>query len=68
MGGHFGRRRQILKATLERHRVPAHVIEAWLAHQDGLREQVTSDDITECNDVRAGQAARERDEDTEGKR
>jgi hemoglobin len=49
MGGHFGRRRQILKTTLEKHRVPAHIIDAWLAHQDALREQVTSDLVTQCN-------------------
>ena len=49
MGGHFGRRRQILKTTLEKHGVPAHVIAAWLAHQDALREEVTSDLITQCN-------------------
>jgi hemoglobin len=49
MGGHFGRRRQILKTTLEKHGAPAHVIEAWLAHQDSLRAEVTSDLITQCN-------------------
>lgn len=59
MGGHFARRRQILKTTLEKHRVPAQVIEAWLAHQDALRGQVTGDEMSECIDVRA--AARERD-------
>jgi hemoglobin len=48
MGGQFGRRRQILKSTLERHRVPTHVIDAWLSHQDVLREQVTSDRPDEC--------------------
>lgn len=75
MGGHFGRRRQILKNTLERHHVPAHVVEAWLAHQDALREQVTSDDMTECNDARAGERSATRDStradapaSTEGKR
>jgi hemoglobin len=49
MGGHFGRRRQILKTTLEKHGVPAHIIDAWLAHQDALREAVTSDLVTQCN-------------------
>lgn len=51
MGGHFGRRRQILKQTLERHGVPEHVRDAWLAHQDALRGEVTADDVTQCNDV-----------------
>ena len=54
MGGHFGRRRQILKLTLERHGVPEHVRDAWLAHQDALREEVTTDQVTQCNDVAAG--------------
>jgi hemoglobin len=49
MGGHFGRRRQVLKTTLEKHGVPAHVIAAWLAHQDALREEVTSDLVTQCS-------------------
>lgn len=51
MGGHFGRRRQLLKTTLERHHVPPHVIDAWLAYQDSLRAEVTSDEVTQCNDV-----------------
>ena len=59
MGGHFGRRRQILKTTLEKHRVPPHIIEAWLAHQDALREQITGDEITECFDARAGSREQE---------
>jgi hemoglobin len=56
LGGHFGRRRQILKLTLEKHGVPAHIRDAWLASQDVLREEVTSDLVTQCND----QAAAER--------
>src|SRR5687768_10650618 len=39
LGGHYGRRRQILKNTLEKHGVPAHIVEAWLAHQDALKDQ-----------------------------
>ncbi len=58
MGGHFGRRRQILKQTLERHGVPAHIREAWLGHQDALREQVTADLVTQCNDVGAADRLR----------
>lgn len=49
LGGHFGRRRQLLKLTLEKHGVAEHIRDAWLAHQDALREQVTSDTITQCN-------------------
>lgn len=66
MGGHFGRRRQILKTTLERHGVPPHIIEAWLAHQDALRDQITSDNLNECNDgaarARAAASAARKDE------
>lgn len=51
LGGHFARRRQILKQTLERHGVPGPILEAWLAHQDALRAQITRDEITQCNDV-----------------
>lgn len=50
LGGHFGRRRQLLKLTLDKHGVPAHIRDAWLAHQDSLREQVTGDLVTQCND------------------
>jgi hemoglobin len=58
LGGHFARRRQILKQTLERHGVPAPILEAWLAHQDGLRAQITRDEITQCNDADAGEKER----------
>ena len=63
MGGHFGRRRQILKLTLERHGVPEHVRDAWLAHQDALREQVTTDQVTQCNDAAAGLRIRREKDD-----
>jgi len=53
LGGHFARRRQILRQTLERHGVPAAIVESWLAHQDALRAQVTADEVTQCNDTRA---------------
>lgn len=51
LGGQYGRRRQLLKLTLEKHSVPTEIIDAWLAHQDSLREQVTSDLVTQCNDI-----------------
>ena len=63
MGGHFGRRRQILKLTLERHGVPAHVRDAWLAHQDALREHVTGDLVTQCNDAAAASRIRRKEDD-----
>jgi hemoglobin len=62
MGGHFGRRRQLLKSTLEKHRVPAPIIAAWLAHQDALRGEVTSDEVTQCNDQAASERTGSKDE------
>ena len=61
LGGHFARRRQILRQTLERHRVEPEIVAAWLAHQDALKAQVTADDVTQCNDTRpvAGQSTLE---------
>jgi len=53
LGGHFARRRQILKNVLIKHAIPDEVIEGWLAEVDALREQVTSDLVTECNDSKA---------------
>jgi hemoglobin len=64
LGGHFARRRTILQQTLEKHAVPRHVIEAWLAHQDALREQVTADEITQCNDQDAAARVAARDRPT----
>jgi hemoglobin len=52
LGGHFARRRTILQQTLQRHHVPPDVMEAWLAHQDALRSEVTQDDLTQCTDTR----------------
>jgi hemoglobin len=57
LGGHFGRRRQILKTTLERHGVPAHIVSAWLAHQDALRGEITQDEINQCNHPAGGHPA-----------
>ncbi len=39
-GGHFERRREILRQTLVQHAVPRDIAERWLAHVDGLRPQV----------------------------
>ena len=52
LGGHFARRRQILRQILERHGLEPEIIEAWLAHQDALKAQITADDVTQCNDTR----------------
>jgi truncated hemoglobin YjbI len=40
MGGHFARRRTILKEVLQEFAVPEAIAAAWLAHQDSLRSQV----------------------------
>ncbi|HEX5659356.1 MAG TPA: group 1 truncated hemoglobin [Polyangiales bacterium] len=48
MGGQFARRRRILETTLEKHGVPAEIRDAWLAHQDALRGEVTTDPEGEC--------------------
>jgi hemoglobin len=50
MGGHFGRRLQILKQVLARHGVPEDIRDAWLAHNLALLDQVTQQDLGECRD------------------
>lgn len=50
-GGHFERRLQILRETMADHRVPAAVQEAWIAHTQALRAQVTTDQGSECKDT-----------------
>jgi hemoglobin len=49
MGGHFARRRQILKETLDLYLVPEPIKEAWLAHTDALRALITSQKDSECD-------------------
>ncbi|MDP2602439.1 MAG: group 1 truncated hemoglobin [Deltaproteobacteria bacterium] len=56
MGGHFARRRQILKETLESYDVPPFIQEAWLRHTDSLRELITPEADSDCDPI----AARER--------
>lgn len=50
LGGHFDRRLRLLEQTLEDHQVPRNVIERWLSHNRGLRQQVTRDEDGTCND------------------
>lgn len=52
LGGHFERRLQILRDTLEAHRLPFHVQWEWIEHTIRLRPQVTTDRGSECNDIR----------------
>lgn len=56
MGGHFERRRQILKETLEACDVPAFIRDAWLKHTDSLRPLITPEAGSDCDPI----AARER--------
>jgi hemoglobin len=53
MGGQFARRLTILKQTLEEAGVPEHVKAHWVAHTEGLRAQITADQIKECDPARA---------------
>lgn len=49
LGGQFVRRLTILAETLRDHDAPAEVIEAWLAHNEQLRDQITGDPGSSCN-------------------
>ena len=57
-GGHFMRRRKLLADAIERAGLPAVVRDAWLAHTDSLRAQITPDRPDECDD--RGAAGRRR--------
>lgn len=50
LGGQFARRLQILREVLDEHGVPADVRDAWLAHQESLRDRVTRDPDSNCRD------------------
>ena len=54
MGGHFARRRQILKETLDSFGVPDHIKQAWLEHTDALRHLITPQTGSTCDPVAAG--------------
>ncbi len=51
MGGHFARRKQILKETLESHAVPESIKAAWLQHTDDLRALITAQAGSDCDPV-----------------
>jgi hemoglobin len=50
MGGQFARRKELLRKTLVDHGVAQDIIDAWLAHIESLRDQVTTDPDGHCND------------------
>lgn len=56
MGGHFARRRQIFKETLEFYQVDEGIKAALLNHTDSLRPLITPEAGSDCDPV----AARER--------
>ncbi len=49
MGGHFERRRQILKETLELYDVIEPIKAAWLDHTDKLRPLITPEPDSACD-------------------
>jgi hemoglobin len=52
-GGQFERRLQILRETLRDHQVDPDVQRAWIDHQLALRNQITRDRGSECDDTAA---------------
>lgn len=57
MGGHFARRRQILKETLEEFQAPPPVVQALLAHTDQLRSLITAQTGSGCDPIAARNSA-----------
>lgn len=49
MGGHFDRRRQIFKETLEFYQVPEEIKAAMLRHTDRLRPLITPETGSDCD-------------------
>lgn len=49
VGGHFMRRLKILENTLKDHQVAPHLIDIWLADNEGLRHEITGDKGGDCN-------------------
>lgn len=57
MGGHFARRRQILKETLEFYGVPETIKDIWLSHTDALRPLITPEAGSGCDPMAARKRA-----------
>ena len=53
MGGHFARRRQILKETIEAHGVAADIEKLWLDHTEALRPLITPESDAGCDPMAA---------------
>jgi hemoglobin len=58
LGGHFMRRRKLLADAIARHGLPDDVRDAWLAHTDALRAEITPDRGDECDAPAAAARAR----------
>lgn len=58
LGGHFMRRRKLLADAIARHGLPDAVRDAWLAHTDALRAEITPDRGDECDAPAAANRAR----------
>lgn len=56
MGGHFARRRQILRECIEAHGISDEIKKLWLDHTDALRPLITPESDSGCDPM----AARER--------
>jgi hemoglobin len=57
MGGHFARRKQILKETLESYEVAGNIKEAWLKHTEDLRPLITGQAGSGCDPLDARRPA-----------
>ena len=57
MGGHFARRKQILKETLEFYQVADSIKEAWLKHTEDLRPLITGQPGSGCDPIEARRRA-----------
>jgi hemoglobin len=57
MGGHFARRKQILKETLESYEVADNIKEAWLKHTEDLRPMITGQAGSGCDPIDARRRA-----------
>ena len=53
MGGHFARRKQILRETLESYHVPEAIRDVWLTHTEELRPLITQQAGSDCDPVAA---------------
>ena len=51
MGGHFARRKQILKETLEFYGVAEFIKAAWLQHTEDLRALITTQTGSDCDPI-----------------